>query len=85
MKLIEDRILVRELPKKEKTTAGILLLDTTEAVDSQPRATVIEKGEKAVNVEKGDILIVGKYSGTDLVLNGITYKIIREGDILLIE
>ena len=84
-----DRIVVRRQDPEEKTAGGIVLPDT--AKEKPQRGKVVSvgpgklldngnRGELSVSV--GDVVIYGKYSGTDIEVAGKDVKILREGDIL---
>ena len=86
---LDDRVVVEPVEAEERTAGGIVLPDT--AKEKPQRGTVIsvgpgklldsgERGELGVSV--GDVVIYGKYSGTDIELNGNDVKILRETDIL---
>ena len=86
---LDDRVVVEPQEAEEKTAGGIVLPDT--AKEKPQRGTVVaigpgkmlesgKRGELAVS--KGDLVIFGKYSGTDVEVDGRDVKILREGDIL---
>jgi len=89
VKPLGDRIVVRRQAAEEKTAGGIVLPDT--AKNKPQRGTVVavgpgkllDSGERgAPSVKTGDQVIYGKYSGTEIELNGKEVKILRESDIL---
>src|SRR5262245_6941496 len=86
---LDDRVVVETMEAEEKTAGGIVLPDT--AKETPQRGTVVcvgpgklldsgKRGELAVS--KGDVVIFGKYSGTDVEVDGREVKILRESDIL---
>jgi chaperonin GroES len=86
---LDDRVVVEPLEAEEVTAGGIVLPDT--AKERPQRGTVVavgpgkvldsgDRGSLAVAV--GDQVIFGKYSGTDIEVDGREVKILREGDIL---
>ncbi|MGI9517684.1 MAG: co-chaperone GroES [Pirellulaceae bacterium] len=86
---LDDRIVVEPLDAEETTSGGIVLPDT--AREKPQRGTVVavgpgkllDSGERgAVAVTVGDEVIFGKYGGTDIEVDGIEVKILRESDIL---
>ncbi len=86
---LDDRVVV-EPQEAESTTAGGIVLPET-AKERPQRGTVIcvgpgkvlENGKRGeVSVAKGDTVIFGKYSGTDIEVDGRDVKILREGEIL---
>lgn len=84
-----DRVLVEPLKEGEQNKGGIIIPDT--AKEKPQQGTVIavgtgkldEKGNKiAFNVKKGDKVLMPKYGGTEVKLDGKDYQIVREEDIL---
>lgn len=86
---LNDRILVRRMEEEETTSGGIIIPDT--AKEKPQRGEVIATGRGKVNeagktlpleVNVGDRVLFGKYSGTELKLNGKEYLMMREEDVL---
>jgi chaperonin GroES len=86
---LDDRIVVEPMEAEERTAGGIVLPDS--AKEKPQRGTIIsvgpgklldsgERGSLSVNV--GDEVIYGKYSGTEIEVNGRDVKILRETDVL---
>jgi len=89
LKPIGDRIIVRREAAEEKTSGGILLPDTAKQKPQQGKVIAVgpgkptDKGDRLpLGVKVGDTVLFGKYSGSDVEVNGTEYKILREGDIL---
>ncbi len=88
IKPLSDRVLVRPIEAEEKTSSGIIIPDT--AKEKPQRGTVIaagpgkvENGNKIdISVKEGDEILYGKYSGTEVTLEGEEFLIMRESDIL---
>ncbi len=89
LKPLEDRIVVQPVEAEEKTAGGLLLPDT--AKEKPQRGTVIavgpgktlDSGSRAeMSVAVGDEVIYGKYSGSDIEVDGQEVKILRESDVL---
>ena len=86
---LDDRVVVEALEAEEKTAGGILLPDTAKQKPQQGKVIAAgpgklnDKGERlALNVKVGDTVLFGKYSGSDVEVNGRELKILRESDIL---
>ena len=88
---LQDRILVRRMEEEEKTSGGIIIPDT--AKEKPQEGVVIATGKGKVqedgtltplDAKKGDRVLFGKYSGTDVTLDGEEYVILREDDVLAI-
>jgi chaperonin GroES len=91
IKPLEDRILVEPLEAEQTTASGLVIPDT--AKEKPQEAEVIAVGEgkfddngKRIKLEtkKGDTVLIGKYSGTDIKLDDVEYTIIREDEVLAI-
>ena len=91
LKPLEDRVVVEPKEAEDKTASGIILPDT--AQEKPQEATVVAMGPgKAsdsgtivkMTVKVGDKVLYGKYSGTEVTVNGKDYLIMRESDILAI-
>ena len=91
LKPLADRVVVKPLEDEDKSPGGIILPDTAkekpmkgEIISAGPGG-LNDKGERVkLEVKKGDIVIYGKYSGTDFKMNNEDYLILRESDILAI-
>jgi chaperonin GroES len=86
---LNDKIVVKRLEAEEKTAGGIVLPDT--AKEKPQRGIVLaagpgkllDSGERApIGVIEGDEVLFGKYSGTEIKVDGEEIKILRESDIL---
>ncbi len=86
---LHDRILVRRMAEEEKTAGGIIIPDT--AKEKPQRGEVVATGKGRITedgktlpleVKVGDRVLFGKYSGTELKLDGKEYLMINENDVL---
>jgi chaperonin GroES len=91
IKPLDDRVLVEQSEAEEKTAGGIVLPDTAKEKPQRGRVKAVgpgkllDSGERgALSVKIGDEVFYGKYSGTDVEVNGDKYVILRESDILAI-
>lgn len=86
VKPLADRVLVEPAPAEEKTAFGIIIPDT--AKEKPQKGTVIAVGpgkkDEPITVKVGDAILYGKYSGTELSIEGKEYLIMRESDIYAI-
>ena len=82
----EDRILVEAAAAEEKTASGIIIPDTAKEKPQKGTVAAVGSGTKdePITVKVGDTVLYGKYSGTELKLDGTDYLIMRESDILAI-
>lgn len=79
----EDRILVEPAAAEEKTASGIIIPDTAKEKPQQGTVVAVGTGtgEKPVTVKAGDKILYGKYSGTEISIDGADYLIMRNSDI----
>ncbi len=89
VKPLGNRVLVEVLEAEEKTEGGIVLPDTAKEKPQKAKVVAVGKGKvteegKTITpeVSVGDIVIFGKYSGTDLNIEGNDYLMLGEDDIL---
>ncbi|MFA6526967.1 MAG: co-chaperone GroES [Candidatus Babeliales bacterium] len=89
IKPLYDRVLVKRLESEQMSAGGIIIPDT--AQEKTQMGSVVETGEgkllsdgtiKPLRVTKGDKVIFGKYSGTEVKLTGTEYLILREDEVL---
>jgi chaperonin GroES len=86
---LQDRILVQRVRENEKTKGGIIIPDTAKEkpiegiVIAAGNGKLSEKGMRvALDIKKGDRILFGKYSGTEVKIEGEEYLIMREDDVL---
>jgi len=82
-KPLADRVLVEPATAEEKTASGIIIPDTAKEKPQKGKIIAIGNGtkENKITVKVGDQVLYGKYSGTELNINGVDYLIMRESDI----
>lgn len=83
---LSDRVLVAPQEAEVKTSSGIYIPDSAKEKPQQGKVVAVGKGNKdhAMTVKVGDIVLYGKYSGSELKYEGNDYLIMREDDILAI-
>ena len=91
IKPLADRVLVEPAPAEEKTAAGIIIPDTAKEKPVEGKVIAVgsgkllENGKKApLQVKEGDRILFGKYSGTEVKIDGEEHLIMREDDIIAI-
>ncbi|MFN4000224.1 co-chaperone GroES [Algoriphagus sp.] len=86
IKPLADRVLVQPAAAEEKTASGLYIPDT--AKEKPQKGTVIAVGngkkDEPLTVKVGDTVLYGKYSGTELSVEGKDFLIMRESDIFAI-
>jgi chaperonin GroES len=85
-KPLKDRVLVEPAPAEEKTAAGIIIPDTAKEKPQKGKIVAVGTGKKdePMTVKVGDTVLYGKYSGTEVTIDGKAYLIMREDDIYMI-
>ncbi len=88
-KPLQDRVIVQRLEEEEKTSGGIIIPDSAKEKPQQGKIVatgpgkVLEGGTKVeLTVKKGDLVLFGKYAGSEVKIDGEDYLIMREDDIL---
>jgi chaperonin GroES len=86
---LHDRVLVRPLDGEEKTTGGIIIPDTAKEKPSEGKVIAVGPGAKTedgkilpMEVKVGDLVLFGKWSGTEVKIDGVEYSIMKESDIM---
>ena len=86
---LQDRILVQRVKEEEKTKGGIIIPDTAKEKPAEGKITAVGNGKVGddgnripMDVKEGDRVLFGKYSGTEVKVEGEEYLIMREDDIL---
>jgi chaperonin GroES len=86
---LHDRILVERVESEEKTAGGIILPDSAKEKPQQGKIIAVGQGKKTedgkiipVELKVGDAILFGKYSGSEIKVEGIEYLIMREEDVL---
>ena len=86
---LHDRVLVRRVDEDEKTSGGIIIPDTAKEKPSQGEVVSVGPGERddngnrvTLDVKKGDKSLFGKWSGTEVNVNGEELLIMKESDIM---
>tara|TARA_B100000378_G_scaffold158324_1_gene127436 strand:+ start:156 stop:434 length:279 start_codon:yes stop_codon:yes gene_type:complete len=82
-KPLADRVLVEPATAEEKTASGIIIPDTAKEKPQKGKIIAVGNGtkENKITVKVGDQVLYGKYSGTELNINGVDYLIMKESDI----
>jgi chaperonin GroES len=91
IKPLQDRLVVKRIEEEEKTKGGIIIPDSAKEKPQEGRVVAIgdgktlESGKKApLTVKPGDKILFGKYSGTEIKIDGVEHLIMREEDVLAI-
>jgi chaperonin GroES len=86
---LHDRVLVERLESEEVTSGGIILPETAKEKPQQGKIIAVGSGKRTddgkihpLEVKEGDTVLFGKYSGSEVKVEGVEYLIMREDDIL---
>jgi chaperonin GroES len=89
VKPLEDRILIKPIDPETKTASGIYLPESAKEKPMQGKVVAVgpgkllDNGERATpTVKKGDTVVFGKYSGTEIEIKDVTHLIVRESELL---
>jgi len=88
---LQDRIVVKRLEGESKTKGGIIIPDTAKEKPIEGKVVAVGSGKvtkdgkvRPVDVKVGDVVLFGKYSGTEIKIDGEEHVLIREDDVLAI-
>ena len=83
---LSDRVLIKPAEMEQKTASGIIIPDTAKEKPMRGEVVAVGPGKKdePMSVKVGDQVLYGKYSGTEIAIDGIDYLIMRENDIYAI-
>lgn len=83
---LADRVLIKPMEAEEKTIGGIYIPDTAKEKPQRGTVVAVGKGTKDVTMElkEGDVVLYGKYSGTEITIGEEDYLIMKQGDVLAV-
>lgn len=91
LKPLEDRIILKPMEAEQKTAGGIIIPDNAKEKPQKGEVVAVgpgkitDKGQKIdMSLKKGDKVLYGKYSGTEVTVDGQDYLIVRESDVLAV-
>lgn len=86
---LQDRLLVRRVEEQEKTKGGIIIPDSAKERPLEGEVLAVGNGKRLedgtlvpLDVKKGDRILFGKYSGTEIKVDGVEHLILREEEVL---
>jgi chaperonin GroES len=86
---LHDRVLVKRVEQEEKTAGGIIIPDTAQEKPSEGKVVAVGSGARrddgtivALDVKAGDMVLFGKWSGTEVTVDGDDLLIMKESDLL---
>ena len=91
IKPLADRVVVEPLEETEEMRGGLYIPDTAKEKPQQGTVVAAGPGRRsdqgeliAIEIKKGDLILYGKYSGTEVTVDGTEYLIVRESDVLAV-
>jgi chaperonin GroES len=91
VKPLQDRILIKRVEEESKTKGGIIIPDSAKEKPQEGKVVAVGPGKVtdngtrvATEVKVGDTILFGKYSGTEIKVDGVEHLILREDDILAV-
>ena len=88
---LQDRLVVKRLESENKTKGGIIIPDTAKEKPIEGRVVAVGNGKvlkdgkvRPVDVKVGDTVLFGKYSGTEIKIDGVEHVLLREDDVLAV-
>jgi len=91
VKPLADRVLIKALDAEQKTAGGIIIPDNVKEKPQRGEIIAVGTGRVAdsgqkieMSLKKGDTVLYGKYSGTEVTIDGVEYLIMKETDVLAI-
>ncbi|MDF1592322.1 MAG: co-chaperone GroES [Desulfobacterales bacterium] len=88
---LQDRILVKRVEEEAKTKGGIIIPDTAKEKPAEGKVIAVGNGKLdddgkriPLEIKKGDRILFGKYSGTEVKIEGVEHLIMREEDVLAV-
>ena len=86
---LHDRVVVKRIESDEKTAGGIIIPDTAKEKPQQGEVVAVGPGGRdeagkltPIDVKVGDVVLFGKWSGTEVKIDGVEYLIMKESDIM---
>ncbi len=86
---LHDRVVIKRIEAEEKTTGGIIIPDTAKEKPQQSEVIAVGPGGRdeagkliPIDVKAGDRVLFGKWSGTEVKIDGVEYLIMKESDIM---
>jgi chaperonin GroES len=86
---LHDRVVVRRIEQEEKSKGGIIIPDTAKEKPQEGEVVAVGPGARddqgrvhALDVQPGDRILFGKWSGTEVKIDGVEYLVMKESDIM---
>jgi len=86
IKPLADRVVIEPQVAVEKTTSGIIIPDSAQEKPQSGKVAAVGTGtaDTKMEVKVGDIVLYGKFSGTEIIVEGVDYLIMNQSDILAV-
>lgn len=82
-KPLADRVLVKPAPAEEKTSSGLYIPDSAKEKPQRGEVVAVGTGKKdePLTLKVGDVVLYGKYAGTEITIDGVEFLMMKEGDV----
>ncbi len=86
IKPLADRVIIEPAQAEQKTAGGIIIPDTAKEKPQRGKVVAVGPGKKdePMTLKEGDVVLYGKYAGTEISIEGKDYLIMRESDVVAI-
>ncbi|MCX7953668.1 MAG: co-chaperone GroES [Bacteroidales bacterium] len=86
LKPLADRVIIEPMAAETKTASGLYIPDTAQEKPQKGKIIAVGEGTKdeEMKVKEGDLVLYGKYAGTEVSIDNVKYLIMRQSDILAI-
>ncbi len=91
MTLLNDRLLIKPMEKEEARKSGLIIPDTAKEKPQEGTVVAVGQGKTTdegkilpMTVKEGDVVLYGKYSGTEIKIDDVEYTVINQDDVFLI-
>lgn len=89
LKPLHDRVMVQREDDDERSAGGIIIPDTAKEKPMKGKVVAVGPGARSedgklipMSVKKGDVVLIGKWSGTEVKMDGVEYVIVKESDVM---
>lgn len=86
-KVLAGKVLVRPMEAEEKTASGIIIPDSAKEKPQQGTVVLVgaAKKDEPMEVKAGDVVLYGKYSGSEITIDDVKYLLMNQNDVLFIQ
>ena len=85
MKAINRYIVIKNIKTEPKKVAGLIMTDETDQDNRYIKAKIISRGNLVEGLKNGDVIYYDKHAGHDISWKDVLYRVIRDGDVVLVD